>query len=57
MGGEKERCRSIIVAIDGADYAIGRWRKRMSSFLGFKKIYRLEIQSVMLVFSTSFVKH
>jgi hypothetical protein len=27
----------------------------MSSLLGFNRVYRLEIQSVMLVFSTGFV--
>jgi hypothetical protein len=29
----------------------------MSSLLVFNRVYRLEIQSVMLVFSTSFVKY
>jgi hypothetical protein len=29
----------------------------MSSLLVFKRVYRLEIQSVMLVFSTSFVNY
>jgi hypothetical protein len=29
----------------------------MSSLLVYNRVYRLEIQSVMLVFSTGFVKH
>jgi hypothetical protein len=29
----------------------------MASLLGFNRVYRLEVQSVMLVFSTRFVKH